>query len=272
MEEVEEGSEMLDFPALHSFHHANEVSVLRSLEDEKQDQADWHHSEPFPPDRRNHGEFVGDLYEQDDLPAVDKFRPESKSTLQDDQVSIEMVVPLQDDEIAGSGSPLDVPIATNTSGGRKKKNIFKRRKQIFKFLFILAVPLVCLPILLIDFGEEFPNAHKMLYAAAIMALYWIFELLPIAITAFVPIFLYPILGIMSAEKISPVYFNDTIFLFIEGYIMAKSMEKWRLHERIALTFLVYFGSRVFIVFATFMLITAFLSMWISNTSTTLLMV
>ena len=107
----------------------------------------------------------------------------------------------------------------------------------------------------------------MASVAGLMVVWWITEALPLAATALVPLVLFPLLGITSGKEVAAVYMNSTIFLFIGGFVLALSMQRWDLHTRIALRVISWFhGSAMFMVLG-FMATSAFLSMWISNTAT-----
>ena len=112
----------------------------------------------------------------------------------------------------------------------------------------------------------------MLAIAVLMAIWWMTEAVPIAITALLPVVLFPLFGIMNGKDVSSTYFNHIIFLFIGGFIVALAMEKWDLHRRIALKILLLVGVSPNRILIGFMLATAFLSMWISNTATAMMMV
>ncbi len=101
--------------------------------------------------------------------------------------------------------------------------------------------------------------------------WWITDVIPIGITSLLPIILFPLTGIASSKLIAGFYINEIIFLFMGGFIMALALEKWDVHKRIALKALILFGKSPTKIIIGFMLICAFLSMWISNTATTLLM-
>lgn len=137
-------------------------------------------------------------------------------------------------------------------------------------LFVFPVLFVLLSTVL-NPSESNPLIGKMLGAAIWMAGWWIFEVVPIAITSLLPMVLFPLLGIADGKSVATTYVNDIIFLFIGGFIIALAIEKWNVHRRIALRTLLFFGKGLFPVLFGFMLISAFLSMWISNTATTLLM-
>ena len=115
------------------------------------------------------------------------------------------------------------------------------------------------------------EAHKTAAVAALMICWWISEAVHIGVTGFVPIALFPLLGIASSREVSAHYANHLIFLFIGGFIIAHAMAAWNLHRRIALTTIARFGSRPRPLVLGFMVTTAALSMWISNTATTMML-
>jgi sodium-dependent dicarboxylate transporter 2/3/5 len=112
----------------------------------------------------------------------------------------------------------------------------------------------------------------MLGVALLMATWWIFEVVPLAVTALIPVALMPLLGISDGKTVSTAYFNEVIFLFLGGFIMALAMQRWELHRRIALRILMLTGTQPAGVLLGFMAATAFLSMWISNTATAMMMI
>jgi sodium-dependent dicarboxylate transporter 2/3/5 len=117
-----------------------------------------------------------------------------------------------------------------------------------------------------------PSVSYTLAVAILMALWWITEVIPIAITSLLPVVLFPLLGVMDGKEVSSAYFNHVIFLFIGGFIVALAMQKWDLHKRIALKILSFTGTSPSKILLGFMLASAFLSMWISNTATAMMMV
>ncbi|MGD8620246.1 MAG: DASS family sodium-coupled anion symporter [Gammaproteobacteria bacterium] len=113
---------------------------------------------------------------------------------------------------------------------------------------------------------------QMLGVAAWMALWWISEAIPIPATALLPIVAFPVLGIMPAARVTEAYANHLIYLFLGGFMIAVTMERWNLHRRVALNIIHRVGTSPARLVLGFMLATAFLSMWISNTATAMLMV
>ncbi|MCB1228617.1 MAG: SLC13/DASS family transporter [Verrucomicrobiae bacterium] len=116
-----------------------------------------------------------------------------------------------------------------------------------------------------------PAVSRMAAIAALMAIWWITDAIPLAATALVPLVAFPVLGIMSSKETAPIYVNDTIFLFVGGFMIALAMERWNLHRRIALRIIQLIGSSPARLVLSFMVASAFLSMWISNTATAIMM-
>lgn len=115
-------------------------------------------------------------------------------------------------------------------------------------------------------------ASRLAAVAALMATWWITDAIPLFVTALLPIFLFPLLGIMGGGATAPIYFNSTIVLFIGGFMIALTMEKWNLHRRIALNIIHAVGGGPTRIVLGFMIAAGFLSMWISNTATAVMMV
>jgi len=129
--------------------------------------------------------------------------------------------------------------------------------------------------LLVVFGDLDPDRPEVTMTAAVallMAIWWISEVIPLAATSLLPVALFPLLGVMDGKDVASQYFNWVIFLFLGGFLVALAMERWDLHKRIALRILLLFGGKPQAILLGFMVATAFLSMWISNTATTMMMV
>ncbi len=119
-----------------------------------------------------------------------------------------------------------------------------------------------------------PENPRITYTAAVavlMAVWWMTEAIPLAATSLLPFILFPLFGVIGGEEIASSYFNSVIFLFLGGFLLALAMEDWGLHRRIALTVINILGGSPVSIVIGFMISTAFLSMWISNTATALMM-
>ncbi|CAA0103964.1 Sodium-dependent dicarboxylate transporter SdcS [Zhongshania aliphaticivorans] len=104
-----------------------------------------------------------------------------------------------------------------------------------------------------------------------MAIWWATEAVPIPVTALLPLILVPVLGIGEVEDLADAYANGIIFLFLGGFLLGLAMQRWELHRRIALNILLAVGQQPNRQIAGFMIATAFLSMWVSNTATSIMM-
>lgn len=116
-----------------------------------------------------------------------------------------------------------------------------------------------------------PEGWRTAATASLMAVWWMTEAIPIPATALVPLVFFPALGILDMSSAAAPYANDLIFLFMGGFFIAFAMERWGLHRRIALRIMTAVGTRPRQLVLGFMLATAFLSMWISNTATAAMM-
>jgi sodium-dependent dicarboxylate transporter 2/3/5 len=136
---------------------------------------------------------------------------------------------------------------------------------------VLGIFLALFP-LLVPAGEGFTPQHRRMAAVTLlMAAWWITEAIPIPATALVPLAAFPLLGILSSKETAPTYGDHLVFLFLGGFLIASAMERWGLHRRIAMNIIAAMGAGTRALLLGFMVATAFLSMWISNTATTLMM-
>lgn len=145
----------------------------------------------------------------------------------------------------------------------------ERKKRL---IGLIGAPLLALLVYFIMPGEV-PDAARLTAATAIlMGGWWMTEAIPIPATALLPLVIFPVFN--SEVKINDIgasYGNSIIFLFMGGFLLALSMQRWNLHRRIALLTLKFVGTKPSSMVAGFMLATAFLSMWVSNTATAVMM-
>ena len=114
-------------------------------------------------------------------------------------------------------------------------------------------------------------AHSILSSTLWIAIWWITEAIPIAATALIPIVLFPLSGGLDLSATTASYGHKFVFLYLGGFLIAIGIEKWKLHKRIAINIISFIGIDARRVILGFMLATAFLSMWISNTATSVMM-
>lgn len=132
-------------------------------------------------------------------------------------------------------------------------------------------PLLFLVIMIFVDAEGLSFEAKCILASTTwMAVWWVTECVPISVTALLPIVLFPLTGGMDLATTTAAYGHKLVFLFVGGFLIALAIEKWHLHKRLALNIIRVTGSNKSRVILGFMLATAFLSMWISNTATSIM--
>lgn len=119
---------------------------------------------------------------------------------------------------------------------------------------------------------DVPQEARLTAATAVlMAVWWMTEALPIPATALVPLIVFPTLGSTPLDDVGASYGNNVIFLFMGGFLLALAMQRWNLHRRMALLTVRLIGIKPPQMIAGFMIATGFLSMWVSNTATAVMM-
>ncbi|MFP4136003.1 MAG: SLC13 family permease [Candidatus Acetothermia bacterium] len=126
-------------------------------------------------------------------------------------------------------------------------------------------------ILLLPLEIHSPEAKRTLAIAVLMATWWVSEALPIAAVSLLPLVLFPAFGIMDSGDVASQYGHRLVFLFMAGFLIAVAMQKWGLHRRIALYIIRGIGTGPRRLILGFMVASGFLSMWISNTATAMMM-
>ncbi len=116
-----------------------------------------------------------------------------------------------------------------------------------------------------------PEGWRTAGAAALMAVWWICESVPIPVTALLPLVIFPVLGLGPIQDVAESYANPLVFLFLGGFIVSLAMQRWNLHRRVALGLVATMGTRPDRIVGGFILATALVSMWVSNTATALMM-
>ncbi|ESP05098.1 hypothetical protein LOTGIDRAFT_227796 [Lottia gigantea] len=147
-------------------------------------------------------------------------------------------------------------------------NVLKQLWSIRVLLIMFISPLVLLPLPLHIGTQE----AKTAYVLILMAVFWITEVVPISVTALLPVFMFPMLGVIKAKEIAPAYMSDTIMVFLGGLVMAVAIETWNIHRLMALRVLLVVGTEPRWLMLGLMISTWFLSMWISNSATTAMMI
>nr|XP_023448055.2 solute carrier family 13 member 4 isoform X4 [Dasypus novemcinctus] len=131
-------------------------------------------------------------------------------------------------------------------------------------LLVIFVPLLLLPLPVLYPSSETACAYVLI----VTAVYWVSEAVPLGAAALVPAFLYPFFGVLRSNEVAAEYFKNTTLLLVGVICVAAAVEKWNLHKRIALRMVIMAGAKPGMLLLCFMCCTTLLSMWLSNTSTT----
>lgn len=161
---------------------------------------------------------------------------------------------------------------SNTSEQEASSNISKPpKKSKGQIVGLILGPLLFFATLLFFSPEGMPKEAQAVLASTLwVATWWITEAMPIPVTSLLPIVLFPLSGGLTTG-VTSAYADNTIFLFLGGFVVALALEKWNLHRRIALNILMLVGTSTQRIILGFMVATGFLSMWISNTATAMMM-
>jgi sodium-dependent dicarboxylate transporter 2/3/5 len=144
-------------------------------------------------------------------------------------------------------------------------------KQQLKFISLLAGIAISLLLYFVNPFAVPPAAAKVLAIAGLMITWWVTEALPMPVVALLPLILFPLLEINTIKATAALYGNEVIFLFMGGFMLGLAIEKWNLHKRIALNIVRITGTSGDRIVLGFILATGLLSMWLSNTATTMMM-
>ncbi|WP_334135798.1 DASS family sodium-coupled anion symporter [Acinetobacter schindleri] len=160
----------------------------------------------------------------------------------------------------------------NIQSNTKQQKGFKGSYNKTQWLGLFLGPLV---FAWLYFGMSFEGLSSegqgVLALTAWLSIWWILEVLPLGITSLLPIVVMPMMGTLTIAKVTSSYTDPNIFLFLGGFAIAIAIEKWNLHERISLGIISFSGSTVNGLIYGFMFATAFLSMWISNVATVMML-
>ncbi|WP_068674050.1 DASS family sodium-coupled anion symporter [Oceanobacillus sp. Castelsardo] len=164
----------------------------------------------------------------------------------------------------------NIPSSGNgNKSGHHKKPAYKPAQKVG----LILGPLLFLLTLLFFHPEGLsPEARSVLAVTLWVATWWITEPIPIPVSSLIPIILLPTTGALDGSTVVSSYGNDIIFLFLGGFFIATAMEKWNLHKRMALSIISVIGTSPQRIVLGFMVATAFLSMWVSNTAATMMLI
>ncbi|CAJ0600104.1 unnamed protein product [Cylicocyclus nassatus] len=146
------------------------------------------------------------------------------------------------------------------------KYLLRDIKTYFKTIWIFVAPMLLLPLALLT-GRE----GRCAYCIFLISCYWVAEVVPLAVTALLPVVLMPALSVAPIQKIARAYLSETNMMFLSTLMLSLAVEECQLHKRFALKMLTLVGARPQWLLAGFMCITTFISLWISDTACAALM-
>ena len=150
--------------------------------------------------------------------------------------------------------------------------IKSNKSNLGKHLGLIGGVLILILLMLTPTPEGLSDeAWRTAAITILMGIWWLTEAIPIFVTALLPIVLFPIFGVTTISEATSPYANPLIFLFMGGFIIALAMEKWNLHKRIAINIVSFVGIKPSSIIIGFIIASAFLSMWVSNTATAIMM-
>ncbi|WP_129660954.1 SLC13 family permease [Rothia halotolerans] len=157
------------------------------------------------------------------------------------------------------------------SDGQKAEEV-KHRERLKRVIGILG-GLIAAGIVYLVMPADAPDAARLTAATAVlMGLWWMTEAIPIPATALLPLVIFPVFNAeVGFDDVGASYGNNVIFLFMGGFLLALGMQRWNLHRRLALLTLKVMGTKPAAMVGGFMIATGFLSMWVSNTATAVMM-
>lgn len=170
----------------------------------------------------------------------------------------------------GTGKKKGNPNRKTSGGGNDFGRPSYKKSQLIGL--ILGPVLFVLTLLFFNPADLSAEGVAILASTIWIATWWITEAVPIPVTSLLPLVLFPLTQGLDVKATASSYGDETIFLFMGGFMIALAMEKWNLHRRIALTIISLIGTNMDRIVLGFMVATGFLSMWISNTATAMMMV
>jgi len=179
-----------------------------------------------------------------------------------------------------TAEPMEVEMALHDGDQEESMEIVKRSPSMLPwdgvwglwetFGFVMG-PLSFIIFCCVELDKEFPKANYCLAITLWCMFWWVCEVIPLSVTSFLPIILFPLAGVVRGKSIANVYLNNVSFLFLGAFTVDIAIEKVMVHKRVALNFLLMFGLKPGRVIAAFILLAGTISMFCSNTSSTIML-